>query len=405
MSILKGIVLAVLIILLIYLIYTLFHNIKYKGETCRQRQLRFHYINAGADTVTDNAQEVINLGENLPNPRAIDHLMIGTTYLLNAGNRNRAREHFQEAIDNIVNRNVDTHDIPFIIERIDDLKLFLNEEIPLQGAIEFYINDQRTAPKIYKPNEPNIGDPDYKEKHILAKQRWESDSQNVHDQALSRMLADQLALVRSDNELLNYTLNHHNYAECVDWLRAKSANNKGDLAKINDVLKTIDLNNPIFLSGNNNSREITERDFLDTIWKRIHDPRNNDKLSELKNSLYDSVIDCVESGKHVCISGRCKKLWQTFALLDYTDTVGIMKSKQMIRNEIYEKCCNIIKNERESVSNIIKADYDAGKDTEDTTRMKKNIIDRMEQIKTQYNNKSIDENILNSIIDECKAEI
>ena len=399
----KYLFLVVVIIIIIFLILHILKQIKIEGETYEQRILHRYFNNTAGEQLDENARNVLITGEEIKNPRAIDHYRIGQVYLINARNIDRAHHHFEQALTQIVDGKVDTREAPFILERIDDFKdrFFENNDIDnnLQAALLTLYNMQNEQNKNVEKVKYDIksDDPEFKQKTILSRQNWQSDSQNVHDHSIYTSLDVQFNYVKKENEKINA-----NYSEVVNFLRDKYKNDKENRYKLELVLEILNHNYPVGYLSN-----VKEQDVLLEVWKRTKHPINVKNSFIMQNAIADAILDCVENGHPVCMAGRISKIWQALACLDTNENLGILKSKQVLRNEIYQKAAKIVDNyigERGTVSADIKKDYNEGKLTNDVLNMIDSIKKDIYEIKKDYI-ELISDAHLDAIIHECQNVI
>jgi hypothetical protein len=398
---------AILIIVIILLFIKIFKNIKIQGENYNQRKTHEYYNNLHGDTYDNDAKQTIAYGEAIDNPNAMDHYRIGTAYLIAANNPRMANQHFRRALDQIVEGTVEFKDVPFIIDRIDDYKYFFVDfpdidELPIQEAILTHFENRKNVINNLAKEKITISkdDPNFTQKLLLTQQAWESDSQNVHDTAIYNELKEQYIKVRNSNARIP-NIQLKNYKDCINWLELRYENDEEKSEKIDKVKHFLNKNYPI--SGLN----ATEQDLLSTIWQRAYDPENKENFNELREAIGDSIMDCVEGNNVVCLSGRTAKMWQALATLDKDPTIGILKSKQYLRNEIYEKCAKIVDEyvgNNGSTSTELKRAYQKDEQSEQVKELKECIIKQIDNIKMDYIN-LLPEQQLNEIILECKAVI
>lgn len=399
----KYLFMVVVIVIIIFLILHILKQIHIEGETYEQRLLHKYFNNTAGEQLDNNARNVINTGEEIKNPRAIDHYRIGQVYLINARNVDRARHHFEQALNQIVDGKVDTREAPFILERIDDFKdrFFENMDIDnnIQAALLALYNQQNEQNK----NVANIkyeiksDDPEFKQKTILSRQHWQSDSQNVHDSSIYTELNAQFRHIKKENEKIDA-----NYDEIVNFLKNKYKNDKEKNYKLNLVLEILNNNYPVgYISG------VKEQEILLEVWKRTKHPSNVNNSFMMQNAIADAILDCVENGHPVCMAGRISKIWQALARLDFEENLGILKSKQVLRNEIYQKAAKIVDmylGEKSSVPADIKKDYNEGKMTDSVIKMIDNIKKDIYNIKNDYTD-LLSSDQLDVIIKECQNVI
>jgi hypothetical protein len=233
------------------------------------------------------------------------------------------------------------------------------------------------------------------------KKIWISDSQNVHDSILSDAFITQYNLVSKENttnQLYNLVSKENTsnqlYDEIIKSLHNKCKNDE-EKNKLNKIFKILD-NNYKF------DENIYEKDVLINIWLRSLHTNNKDNKDNIQNAIFDNMLDCIENKNVVCIRGRTPKLWQSLALLDYDKNIGILKSKQLIKNEIYEKCGKTINNIINKQPKNIIDDYNNSKNNIEVNNLIKLLHQNIDNIKNEYKNK-LEEIQLDTIIEECKS--
>lgn len=404
----KYIMITMLVILVIYLLYRIGTQLKYNGEDYNQRQTHHHFENIHGEAYDTEAKNAIEYGEAIANPRAIDHYRVGTVLLVNARNPHRAYQHFQQALEQVINGEVDTREAPYIINRIDDFKdHFLDfpeiEELPIQTALMAFYNQQNKQVNdvVRKKEAIAPDDPQFLQKVLMNRQEWHSDSQNVHDSAMYTMLENQYSKTRSENMTLK-NIQLHDYNEAVQWLKIRYAQNPDKLKKIEQALTVIGRNEPVGCIPHTN-----EKDILTTVWQRTHDPSNKENAVSMREALADAVADCVEGNSTVCMSGRTKKVWQALARLDKDPENGVLKSKEAIRNEIYQKAAKVVDDfigDNGSASEVLKESYRKSEETEQVKELVETIHSQIGNISREYKNLVPDDQ-LNCIIKECQSVV
>ena len=385
--------LVVLIVIIIILLFILFTRIKIQGDDYYQRELRNRFINIEGHRHNENIDRILELEQRLPDIRPIDHYRLGTTHLLNANNRQLAARHFNQALQQIINMDENTPDTNtiYILDRIEDMQDLLIEldvDLPLQEAI---LADYDRRQKINQRLPIDKDDPEYKQKTILAKQEWHSDSQNVHDSAMSNELKIQYDKICEENKKIpnGYI---YNYNTAIDWLKKRFSDTE-DKNKLNQLIEIFSYDYTIELL------ECGEQELISCIWKRIHDEGNKGNYQALKDAFADAIMDCIEGGFPVCKTGRSAKLWQLFAKLDKDPAIGILKNKQSVRNEIYERCAKILNEELDRSG--LAEDYNKGMHNEEISAMINRTKESMDHIKKEYSD-VLSEESLDRILSECK---
>jgi hypothetical protein len=385
----KYVLLTITIVIIIYLILRVLKQIRIEGENYEQRKTHYYFNNTNGEVFDDNARLAIDHGESIANPRAVDHYRIGQVYLLNARNAERAHHHFREALNQIIDGDVNVTEAPFILGRIGDFNdLFIDypeikDELPLQQAAMVHFERQMQQLKNVekKKMEFKDDDPEFTQKTILSRQNWQSDSQNVHDSTVYQLLQEQVNKVRSDNAKIQ-DIQVHGYEEAVGYIMAKVRNNPEKAKELQKVINVLNDNNYVgHLSG------LSERDIITAIWQRAYDPENKQNSQQIKDSLCDAVLDCVENGNVVCMTGRTSKVWQALARLDKDEDVGILKTKQAVRNEIFQRSAKIVDDyigENGSASQALKEAYNKGENTEQVKELSECIKKQITELKDEY---------------------
>jgi hypothetical protein len=393
---------AILVIIIIYLIYSIIIKIPIAGEDYYQRKTHHYFNNVHGEEFDQDAKRVIEYGEEIKNPRPIDHFRIGEVYLINAQNPQAAQRHFAQALTQIIDNRGGFNEVPFILERIIDLRdHFVNfpeiDDLPLQEALlAHHTNVNKLVER--KRAEVADDDPQYTQKIILNRQNWQSDSQNVHDTAIFTELQEQLALVEENNKLIP-NIHTKDFNDVVNWLKVRYGNEPDKAAKIQRVITYLSNNYPIgSMPGHN------EQDIIVAVWQRSFDPENKSRINDIRESLGDAVLDCFEGTSVVCLTGRISKIWQALAKLDKNPDIGILKSKQLIRNEIYERCAKIVDDfigENGTASEMLKSSYQKGEKTEQVQELIACMQQQIENLRAEYTG-LISEEQLSMILEECK---
>jgi hypothetical protein len=223
-----------------------------------------------------------------------------------------------------------------------------------------------------------------------------SDSQNVHDSAVYKELEQQLMQVRAENAKIP-NIGLKNYADVKGWLKARYANTS-QIDDINQTLSFLENNYPI-------ANGLHEQDIIVAVWQRAYDPGNTENFNQIREALGQSVAECVDHNTVVCLAGRSAKIWQSLALLDKDPQIGVLKTKQLLRNEVLELCAKVVDNyigENGSASQALKDSYKSGENTEQVRELVECIKRDMDDIHTKYAD-IMPADILTSTIEECKS--
>jgi hypothetical protein len=341
---------------------------------------------------TNNSPEkIIEYGERLKTPRPIDHYRIGSTYLVHYRNPTAASQHFTKALQKVVDTPAATvaaqaHNTQ-IIDGIADYRRELPYNAGMQALIQrAYLEDARARTELIRDDARPIP--------AIAREVWVADSQNVHDSKLFDDFQTQFNRVRYENVIADDA-----YANARSWLLTRANERPADREKIEKVFRILD--NNYELTGSGGARE---NDVLAAVWTRAHDPRNKDRAAEIKEAVYAGVLDCHEPNGVVCLAGRSPKIWQSLALLDVNPEIGVLKTKQLMRNEIYGRCAQIVQQTLGDAPARIKEAYDKGEDSADVRALSEQIRSKLDLIAPEYDG-AMPAKRVKAILDECKATV
>lgn len=379
----KWLIIGSLVLLCSYLIYVLYRNVTYSGETYYQKQTRVNFDRVGGEVFDRNAQNVLTYGELIQRPSAMDHYRMGVVYLLNAQDTQHAYQHFNAALTQVVENDVDQQDAMFIITRIDDHAQDFEEDLPVQQALMAHWNTVQQSTARSDPT------------HL---QQWKSDSQNVHDTAIYSEMAAQLE--RSFAETRNLeNKDLRNYREITNWLTVTFADQPEQYLAIRKVLDRIDCNYPVgYLPG------ISEQDIIVEVWRRAYLPENEKNKENIKHALATALIDSVENDHASCMAGRISKVWASLACIDKDPTMGVVRTKQLLRNEIYARASQIVADyvgESGSASDELKTAYNNDEKTNAVDELIQCMRRDIQAMCNTYKGRLAD-NQLQLITEECK---
>jgi len=391
---LEQVFLIILFVLLIYLVFVTAGKLNDMINDRNRRRFIENYQHIHGDANDEIAQNVINYGERLEAKTALEHYILGTTYLLNAQQPQNAVRHFQQAVQVIqAGHQGNDWDIEnFVLERVHDFNdLFVDfpdiDDIPIQEALLTHYNTRPTPTRTEE--DPRTS--------LAGRQKWVSDSQNVHDSGIIDSFKNQYQIVKKENSLLK-NRSQLTYGSFKKWL----ADRYSSSPKYQDMQKVID-----FIDNNYYVPAIDdhEKSIVENVWARSYDPANSDNQAKIQEALAYAILDCVEGNHVVCITGRSQKVWQALATLDKDPHMGVFKSKQAVKNEIFDRCRNIIDQHIESgISQELKQDYLANKETEQVEELKDHIRAEIDKLRKEYENE-LDAIQLNAAIEDCKAVV
>lgn len=204
---------------------------------------------------------------------------------------------------------------------------------------------------------------------------FKSDSQNVHDSSLS---GDLLAQYR---KLLEYN-NEEGLNMTVEEFKPSTKDNT-KYNRICNVLNVIKSN-----SSKTSLIGATEYDLLNSVWNRIHSKYNLENRKKLIEALEDQLNECATSDTAtVCVAGRCSHVISSLALLDRDPTLGILKTKEVLRNELLNDAAKIVErytgSKAETPAHVLK-DYMNNNETNEVTTLKANMAREIQSLGEKY---------------------
>lgn len=401
---------AVIIVLAIFVIFIYVRSARINGEDYDQRQLRIHYGNTTGDAFTAAAQRAIDIGEHIENPRAIDSFRVGAVYLVNAKDAQSAHRHFNHALRDIIRGTADPVDAEFVLQRITDydvnfIELTAEHDLPLQEAIMAQGRMAKKELKRLAKKKANIrkegNDPEFTQKMILARQAWHQDAQNVHDSSLYLELIDQFQYVATANrEIANVA--DMDYTMLKKDLDARFRGSPELNAKIKRALARIDKNAVVGIIP-----KIREQAVACAVFRRAHDPQNKANRVTILESLGRSLADCIEDGNVVCMAGRVSRVWASLAMLDDVPVVGVLKTKQVMRNEFYARAASTVDGfigERGTASHSLRDAYNQSVNRADVKELEESMREAVRGLRSEFAKRMTDEE-LSEAMTVCLAQI
>lgn len=372
-----------LIIIVIGILFFIFDILDRCGlGQSKRKKFEEGFENLTGNVLDDNALDAINYGEQI-NKDAYDYYRLGTTYLVNAEDPARAIVHYDNAIQALGEGNFDPDDFDHVVDRIGDYIPIIEEynvnnigDLENLDNLRFNINNviidelkETMETKQKERKQKEIKQKSDVPQYLEAKQQWHSDSQNVHDSNVSNELMVQFNKLREDNIGDNRT---ESYLEFQQWaIPQLSRDEQGVLNRMNE--------NGLVPALRYKGVNVREQEYLQEIWRRIHHSSNEKNREELKKSLLEQVKSCYENGSIVCPDGRNTRIMSSLAKLDFNPRMGILKTKEVIRNELLHK---LSESAKYITNNLDEDELDQYNKGEETPKIKKLI----EHVKQDMNN-------------------
>ena len=164
-------------------------------------------------------------------------------------------------------------------------------------------------------------------KNYIRRELGKNDRQNVHDHVVSNTVK------KSIENLIQHTKIITDKSQSLIDIRnfVKEKNN-------NIVLKVLDHIETSTVKYRDT--EILETDILYLVWNRIHNDCNKERIEELKDNLYNRLLECNEDDAKVCASGIFSRLIDTLNYCDAENIVEIIP-KYVLNKELMIKSADI----------------------------------------------------------------
>jgi hypothetical protein len=180
-----------------------------------------------------------------------------------------------------------------------------------------------------------------------------NDPQNVHDTNVIGVNKNKFDTILRRNA----NITHRGSRDEI--ISAINASSMSDIKKQNamTILNSMSASNNITSLG-----DVSEEKVVLEVWKRINSPDNQERRSDLINSLCESLASGMEKNydgdyAKVCTIGKVSRVLDSLTLMDSSPEISEpVKTTEMIRNEIFGKAHHIL---QENLKNAPKAVSDA----------------------------------------------
>lgn len=294
----------------------------------------------------------------------------------NLHDNNRAFKNYRKALSLVGAQQ--NNDFLFITDRIgDNARIAQNTEMERIAQIIQRIQIEERKNNQTAPTETHTvtHNTSPQANKIEGTKTFASDSQNVHDSALNTDLLEQY------NRIKNY-----NYEEGLNFSIDNYVPRTNDGSKYQKILYVLDV-----MKSNSYKTSLTgstEYELLNAVWNRINSRDNIKNLGRLIEAFEDQLSECATSSHStVCVSGRCSHVISCLALLDKDPTLGILRTKEVWRNQLLNDAAKIVEHftgdDSATPKNIID-DYMKGENTEEVQALKNSIITGIQSLGKKY---------------------
>lgn len=429
-------ILAVIIILLISLIYWLFF---YNNDANRRKRSK-KLIQNSSGIFDGYAREALAELNQITNPNPDDYFHRGQIIQYNifennirnpASNHNNAiikrmLRDYNNAIAGIRDRPKQDINSTFIIDHIENFNRVNNNLANEYGTTELeqlmLILDATVNNHAGVIRQEIIEDRKHEavntastrgeaiNRYFTNAQKYTDDRQNVHDSKVNSDLRevlfkfknsskDPISPIRSINEIREYIRGEYSH----------DPNNRSKIPSAEIILNTISAGDYI---GTYSDRE---DNILAYVWERCKHPNNRENSTLMREAVVNALADGVENNIPVCINGRCSRVLNSLALLDYDPTVNGAMTFEAYKNQIYQETKEIINNEISRARNSADCEMRNAADMFDNANIDDDVeptpafIRLRNDIKTEIDNNvkkytgKLNEQEINNILQDCYA--
>jgi hypothetical protein len=241
-----------------------------------------------------------------------------------------------------------------------------------------------------------------------------SDPQNVHDTNVNTDIHRKFKKLVENNA---YEVDHNPYAGMPIREVYNSIKNSVKSHKFGNALKRQDAEavlNTMHSPEKVGALGVSQMELLTEIWKRVHSPDNAERKDSLVGAFMDALADGRENGYTVCTIGKCNRLMGSLTLLDTDAVIATpVKTKEILRSEIFTKAHNIINDTLQKYPEPVVAAYQNPTKFDEAPEDVKIQVNDLEHtlkqnIATDIQNnyaKEVDATTLDILIEDAKAGV
>jgi len=382
----KIIIYIIILILIIRLLYIL----KKKYDNHKKNRI---YLQINGSPENDN--KILKEYEKTLDKEftSLDYYRLGSLYDYVQNDVNKASHFYKLGLQQIKENKSDENN-NYVISKIQD-RIHLNnlykhynvEEMPLNDN---HINEIKQNINEIKQNTNKIKQNTNKIKQNTTIQtinqqdlvKWTSDSQNVHDTNINQEIISQFNELKIQIPVSEWTpIQIAKYIQDNSCIFPEFESKR--IPNVIKMLNYINKYNPTIAI-----LDISESIFIGLIFTYIMRQDNKGQQQIMLENFINNLYDMNPNDETpVCINGRITRALSTLALPESNSNLGILKSKQVIQNEIFSRVGELQKKILDNTPENIVNDYNLDKSTQDVINLKQYIIS------------SIDNNILSDYKD------
>lgn len=394
------------------IIIIIFFYIFYTSDKRKRKKATYKLNNElSGENFNHHVKDVITNIDNIKNKDALDFYNLGTMFACHVNNPIEALDCYSKTIEEIQKGNVNYDEDVSILLRLENMvERDINQNNDILQQLIPAINTTQNLTHFRKMNHKNLKKQNKSThtsqhaKRVEMKKTWNSDSQNVHDSSILKNMKSQFNYIKTCND--KNGIPKPQISNIRKWLFKYCNDDKTKTENMKLILQTIENNNKV-----PNLNGIGEEDLLFELWRRSEDPINEKNKDNIKEAIADSLLNCIENGSLVCPTGRNTRIMASLAMTDKESQdkgIGILKSKEAIRNEIFEDSAKIVEKFTGKNSNTPKKiidDYNASNSTDAVIKLENNMRLEMQKLKEKYKGKGLDDIKVEQAVDECMSSI
>lgn len=387
-------IIIIVISIIIVLIYLSYKNKKIKSNL-KESALQFDGNKEDAvEYLTITKKEIPKVK---PKVKAEKYFNVANVYRYNIQNVEKKVENYNKVLQNlessIARNDYNNNSAIFLLNKIlADEKVDQKTKTYARNLFDVLNDIERKRVRILQQRVYNVVVQPRVENLVNNPIVVRDDKHNVHDSTF-------LSELKMQFNDMNDNLSEGNIPDIGNFLKTVNLSPEKK-RKLESTLKVI--SDKKFTNLN-----MTERQILNAVWKRIHHPDNELNKNQLKEILVENLIDCTtDEGYTHCMTGRVGRVFTSLAAVD--PIYGVLRTDSIIRKEAFDKSGHVY---TETVNNNLTgkyanaANYSQSGKGEVTTAEEKEFNDMvLENIVTMLNKDygHIDKKKLDNIITTVK---
>lgn len=182
---------------------------------------------------------------------------------------------------------------------------------------------------------------------------YTNDNQNVHDPKVNSDLKTTLKKLKSTYLKSNINNSQKSFDEAQDYITHTYAT-LHDVKKVDDALNILKKMKTGDLISTFNE---TEDQIFSYVWERSNLAKNAENANLMREAIVNSLADGIHNESQVCINGRCSRVLNSLALLDYDKDVSAgALTFEAYKNQIFQETKEIVNQEIDRAKNSTNAD-------------------------------------------------